>query len=100
MAAGSSSGTSNLIENKRIDGYSYDADGNLLNDGQNTYTYDAEGRVKSVNNGAVQYIYAAEGNRVAKLNSSGTVTSVYILNAANQQITELNGSGQWQHTNV
>ena len=37
---------------------------------------------------------------MAKLNASGTVTSVYILNAANQQITELNGSGAWQHTNI
>ena len=80
--------------------YCYDNAGNLLNDGQNTYTYDAEGRIKSINNGAVQYVYDAEGNRVAKLNSSGTVTSVYILNAANQQITELNSSGTWQHSNI
>jgi|HubBroStandDraft_1064217.scaffolds.fasta_scaffold131564_1 hypothetical protein len=31
--------------------YCYDGDGNLLNDGLNAYTYDAEGRIMSINGG-------------------------------------------------
>src|SRR5580658_1153322 len=49
--------------NNRIDGYSYDADGNLLSDGVNAYTYDAENRITSVN-GETGYVYDAAGNRV------------------------------------
>jgi RHS repeat-associated protein len=78
--------------------YCYDKDGNLLNDGLNQYTYDAEGRISSIN-GGVGYVYDAEGNRVAKTNSSGVVTSVYILTAGNQQVTELD-SGTWAHSNI
>jgi len=33
--------------NNRADGYSYDLAGNLLNDGTNTYTYDAESRIRT-----------------------------------------------------
>ena len=44
---------------------SYDADGNLTNDGVYTYTYDAEGRVTSVTGGGVDntYGYDALGQR-------------------------------------
>jgi len=57
-----------------------------------------------------QYLYDAEGRRVAK----GTITqatcdrttngfqptSTYILDQAGQQVSELDGQGNWQHTNV
>jgi len=86
--------------NNRIDQYSsnYDADGNLLKDANNTYTYDAENRIATVN-GAESYIYDATGARVAKL-TSGAASSVYILGTGGQQITEVNGSGGWVHSNV
>ena len=76
----------------------YDADGNLLNDGNHSYAYDAENRIISMN-GQSTYIYDAEGKRVAKY-SGGTLTATYILGLGGEQITELNSSNQWAHSNV
>ena len=94
--------------NNRVDGpglgcqatqaFCYDADGNLLNDGRNTYTYDAEGRVITLN-GQKTYAYDAEGRRVAKYSGS-TITASYLLDLGGNQVTELNGSGAWVHSNV
>jgi RHS repeat-associated protein len=89
----------NGVNNNRIDGWSYDAAGNLLYDQINHYTYDAENRIATIN-GAQAYIYDAEGRRVAKTNSTGSPTSVYVLGLGGEQVTELNGSGGWVHTNV
>ena len=57
--------------NNRISGseYTYDAAGNLTQDGPtqpyHTYQWDAEGRLKSVDNGStVSYTYNALGQRV------------------------------------
>ena len=62
-----------------------------------------------------QYIYDAEGRRVAKLNApslmsggtlscsptpAGQATATYILDQSGNQVSELNGSGNWKHTNV
>jgi len=55
--------------NNRIDGYTYDAAGNLLSDGVNTYTYDAENRMITFSNTAGSsgtYVYDAFGVRVQK----------------------------------
>ncbi|GAC1672000.1 MAG: hypothetical protein NVS9B4_27170 [Candidatus Acidiferrum sp.] len=38
--------------NNRMDGYSYDAAGNVINDGSHSYTYDAESHIIKVDNGA------------------------------------------------
>lgn len=62
--------------NNRIDGFSYDAAGNLLNDGVHSYTYDAENRLISVDGGATSYFYDAEGHRLEK-RASGTPTFDY-----------------------
>ena len=87
--------------NNRIDQFSgnYDLDGNLLNDGTNQYVYDAENRIASLN-GQAMYIYDAEGTRVAKLATGGALSAVYIVGLKSEQVTEINGSGQWVHTNV
>ena len=37
--------SSSYTGNNQISGYSYDAAGNLLNDGSHSYTYDAENRI-------------------------------------------------------
>src|ERR1700735_1988702 len=62
----------------QLSGWSYDASGDLLIDGQNNgYAYDAEGRISGVGtysgsygsytfNPAYNYVYDAGGNRVAK----------------------------------
>jgi RHS repeat-associated protein len=52
--------------NNRISGGSYDAAGNLLNDGAHAYTYDAENKIAKVDNISA-YTYDGEGQRVRKL---------------------------------
>lgn len=42
--------------NNHIVGASYDAAGDLLAQGSNSFAYDAEGRIKSANSGAIQYV--------------------------------------------
>jgi len=81
----------NTTNTNRIDGYSYDAGGNLLNDATHSYTYDAENRISSVD-GATNYIYDAEGRRAAKRNGS-TITAEYLLDVAGATSLELDGSG-------
>ena len=100
-------------------GQYYDASGDITNDGVTAYLYegvpvdrssstgrDGEGRICAVRQQVIgittmtQYIYDAEGRRVAKTNSSGAPTSVYVLGLGGEQVTELNGSGGWVHTNV
>jgi hypothetical protein len=44
--------------------YSYDAAGNLIQNGTNTYTYDAENRLIAA--GGFSYIYDGDGNRIEK----------------------------------
>lgn len=110
----------------------YDAAGNVICDsysqstgcligpGVNQYAYDAEGRicaVESASSQPMEYIYNAEGVRVAKgkinlvngqLSCDTTqngfqLTASYILDQDNQQLTELawsNDIPSWAHTNV
>jgi RHS repeat-associated protein len=85
--------------NNRVDGWNYDQNnGNLLNDGRNSYTYDAENRIATLN-GQPTYVYDAEGRRVAKY-SDGAITASYILGLGGEQVTELNVSGAWVHSNA
>lgn len=95
-------------------GLTYDASGNVTNDGTNQYLYDAEGRVcamKNPGNGVMmQYIYDADGERLAKgaitswscdTSSNGFVErSGYVLGPNGEQVTEVDGQGNWVHTNV
>ena len=79
--------------------FTNDGAGNLQFDGNNQYTYDAEGRLASVN-GSVQYLYDAEGRRVAKLDAYGNVTNQYLLGLGGEQVSEVDGSGNWLHSNA
>ena len=56
---------------------SYDDSGNVLSDGQTTYTYDAENR--QVTGGGAVYVYDGDGRRVKK--TAGGITSVYAYDA-------------------
>ncbi|HEY2498515.1 MAG TPA: RHS repeat-associated core domain-containing protein [Candidatus Angelobacter sp.] len=48
----------------RITSAGYDADGNMINDGINAYTFDAESRITHVNGTANSYAYDGAGQRV------------------------------------
>jgi RHS repeat-associated protein len=100
----------------------YDPAGNLTgNTGAIQSVYDAEGRLCAtpINTGGYEgYIYDAEGNRVAKgtiqpvmVNGQTTLScdttvngfalaSQYLLGPSGEQMTELNATGAWVHTNV
>jgi RHS repeat-associated protein len=100
--------------------------GDVLNDGQNQYLYDGEGRICAVASSPMPnvttmtgYLYDADGTRVAKgritawscdpaVNGFQT-TNDYILGPGGEQVTEMGvnataGSSAttlaWQHTNV
>jgi len=101
----------------------YDAAGNLRFFRDYAVAYDAENRICAVYDGTstsniTQYLYDAEGRRVAKGHpaqpttipvcttggSDFQPTEKYILGQSGEQITELvtqpDGSDQWKHTNV
>jgi RHS repeat-associated protein len=98
-------------------GFSYDSAGNVTNDGNIAYVYDAEGRICAGDldphpTSMIAYLYDAEGHRVAKGTITGTnpscditkngfqLTNVYVVGQNGEQVSELNGSGAWQHSNV
>ena len=82
--------------NNRMDGYSYDAAGNLLGDGLHTYAYDAWNRLITVDGGSTaSYVYDAEGRRVQK---TGQVEYLYDLNG--NIVTELTSTGGWNRGEV
>ncbi len=63
-----------------MDGYSYDATGNLLGDGVHTYTYDAENRLIKVDNGnTATYSYDADGRRAQKIQPGINLQFTYDL---------------------
>lgn len=84
--------------NNRMDGYSYDAAGNLLNDGTHSYSYDAENRIKQVDSGSTAtYVYDGSGLRVRKT----TAASVdFLYDLAGREITEVSSSGGWNRGEV
>ena len=92
--------------------------GNMVYDLQNQYLYTANGQVCAVQQPMafgvagpmIGYLYDAEGHRVAKgkLTSMSCdptangfqATDVYIIGPDGQEMTEVEGSGNWVHTNV
>jgi len=66
-------------------GYSYDAAGNMTNDGFHSYSYDAEGSVIAVDGGqTAQYSYNALNQRVQVTVPSGIYQ--YVLNPAGKPL--------------
>ena len=51
----------------------YDANGNTLTSGSNTYAYQFEDRLTNFNNGAVTMVYDGDGNRVIRTTGGTTV---------------------------
>ena len=65
--------------NNRADQFSYDALGNVLNDGAHSYTYDAENRMTQVDSGATaKYTYDAFSRRVRVDAADSAVSSSYM----------------------
>jgi RHS repeat-associated protein len=64
--------------NNQIQQFSYDAAGNVTNDGFHSYTYDAEGNVLNVDGGSTAvYVYDALNRRVSAQTSSSTQEYLY-----------------------
>jgi RHS repeat-associated protein len=69
--------------------YTYDLAGNLLTDGNHTYTYDAENRISTVD-GATTYLYNAEGRRVEKVSGAW---SDFIHDLSGNIVAEVDANG-------
>src|SRR5205823_1991635 len=80
--------------NNRLIGYSYDAAGDMISDGSHAYSFDAEGRITAVDNGAATYVYGAENQRLRK-NVTGQPSTEYVYFGGNT-IAEINDlTGAW-----
>ena len=80
-------------------GVVYDAAGNVMNDGLgNTFTYDGENRISSVNGETSVYVYDAEGLRVRKTTGGASVD--YIFDLSGHQVAEVSSSGGWNRGEV
>src|SRR6266568_3368775 len=68
----------------RISGspYSYDANGNMTNDGSNTLVYDGENHAVSATNGGSSGAYTYDGNGLRVIKVSGSTTTVYIFSGS------------------
>jgi len=76
--------------NNRLHLYSYDAAGDLLNDGFHNYGYDANQRLKTVDGSSATYTYGPDGERARK--DVGSNWTEYLQFAGNV-IAEKNASG-------
>jgi RHS repeat-associated protein len=80
--------------NNRVSGFTYDAAGNLLNDGVNSYKYDDENRIATVtlaSGGSATYNYDAEGQRIRK--AIGATVDEYVYDPAGHQIGDMQPNG-------
>lgn len=90
-----------MSSNNRItaSGVVYDSAGNVWKDGLgDTFSYDGENRISSVNTGASVYVYDAEGLRVRKTTGGATVD--YIFDLSGHQVAEVSSSGSWNRGEV
>ena len=72
-------------------GYTYDAAGNMTNDGFHAYKYDAEGNIVSVDSGSTaSYIYDALNHRGRSI--VGSTVDEFVYNAAGQRASIWNGN--------
>ena len=82
--------------NERLTSDNYDNNGNTTSAGGNSYAYDFENHLTSLNGGSVTYVYDGDGNRVAKTVGGG-VTTNYLIDTNNptgyaQVVEELQSS--------
>jgi RHS repeat-associated protein len=101
--------TSSVDANDRLASDSYDNNGNTVSSNSNTYQYDSENRLVTLNAGTageVRYVYDGDGNRVAKTAGTGAaaVTTTYLVDTQNPtgyaQVVEEVVSGSVQRVYV
>jgi len=91
--------TQAVNNNNQFVGMTYDAAGNLINDGAgNAYTYDGENQLTSVSGaGGWTYIYDGDGQRVAKCSGTPCVSisggQLYWRNLAGESLLETDWKG-------
>lgn len=78
-----------VTEEKSTTNYTYDAAGNVTNDGAHTYVYDAENRVVNLDSGAYTYAYDHQNRRIKKVGGGSNTHYVW---QGSQVIAEYNGS--------
>lgn len=95
-----SSTTSTYNANDRLNSDGYDANGNTTSADGKTYAYNFENRIKTVDGGALTFVYDGDGNRVAK--TVGGLTTKYLVDDLNPtgyaQVTEEVAGGSVQRT--
>lgn len=83
--------------NNQVDsgGFSYDAAGNMTNDGTHAYTYDAEGNITAVDGGSTAtYTYDALNDRVRAV--VGSTATEFIFNQDGRRASVWNGTTRVQ----
>ncbi|HYY97212.1 MAG TPA: RHS repeat-associated core domain-containing protein, partial [Pyrinomonadaceae bacterium] len=83
--------------NDRLNGETYDANGNAVVSGGAAYAFDFENRISESGGGSVVVTYDGDGNRVAE--TAGGVTTRYLVDTNNptghaQVVEELDAAGQ------
>ncbi len=73
--------SSSFDSNDRLASDTYDSNGNTTLSNSNSYAYDFENHLTSLNGGNVTYVYDGDGNRVAK--TVGGVTTNYLVDTNN-----------------
>jgi RHS repeat-associated protein len=91
----SSYATVTYTNNKR-NGLTYDAAGNLTNDGGQNFTYDATGQAVTATYGGLHQYYDGDGLRVKKIDDG--ITTYYLRSSVlgGQVVAEISGGGSWQ----
>lgn len=78
--------------NNRRTGWTYDADGNLLNDLKRTFTFDAAGKLIASSGGNVNQVFDGEGRRTKTI-EPGLTTYYLISNVTGKVISHIDGNG-------
>jgi hypothetical protein len=80
--------------NNRLNGYSYDASGNLTNDGVQSYSYDATGQQTYASATASS---SFDGDRLRVKKVEGAATTYYLRSSVlgGQVVYEMDASGSW-----
>ena len=78
--------------NNRRTGWTYDAEGNLLNDLKRTFTYDAAGKLIASSGGSINQVFDGEGRRTKTI-EPGLTTYYLISNVTGKVICHIDGDG-------